>query len=89
MNSTSADEDDCYKPCSSSDSNQVIQEKSGQQVRILTLNMFLRPGPINTNGNDYKEERLLAFAEAYLDKFDIICFQELFSWISSWTGRMV
>lgn len=46
---------------------------SRRSVRILTINMFMRP-IVNTNGTDHKEERLQAFAERYLGEFDIVCF---------------
>jgi len=58
-------------------------------VRVLTVNMFLRPPLITTNGDDFKEERLHAFAAQHLHKFDVICFQELFSFLSPWKERMV
>ena len=51
---------------------------SSPQVRILTLNFFLRPLFIVTNGNDYKSERLNYFLEHYMKDFDVICFQEVF-----------
>ncbi len=46
---------------------------NGIQVKILTINMFMRP-VINTNGSDHKEGRLKYFSEKYLGQYDIICF---------------
>ena len=48
------------------------------QIRLLTLNIFLRPPYIQDHGNDYKDERLHFFAREYLPHYDVICFQELF-----------
>ncbi len=50
---------------------------SRQKIKLLTYNFFLRPPPIKTNSDDYKEERLIDFFE-YLPDYDIICFQEIF-----------
>ena len=44
---------------------------------------------VNTNGTDHKEGRLQAFAERYLQEYDIICFQELFDWMSTRKQRMI
>ena len=50
------------------------------KLRILTLNMFLRPRFIADDGkDDYKETRLRGFCETYLENFDVICLQECFS----------
>lgn len=48
-------------------------------VKLLTYNIFLRPPLIKNNADDYKNERLAEFMKSHLDKFDIICFQELFN----------
>lgn len=45
-----------------------------KSVRFLTLNMFLRPPGITTDGDDYKEARLKYFIEHYLNRFDVISF---------------
>jgi endonuclease/exonuclease/phosphatase family metal-dependent hydrolase len=57
-------------------------------VKILTINLFMRP-LVNTNGSDHKEGRLKAFAEHYLGEYDIICFQELFDWLSTRKHRII
>eukprot|EP00761_Pharyngomonas_kirbyi_P003099 gb/GECH01003103.1/.p1 GENE.gb/GECH01003103.1/~~gb/GECH01003103.1/.p1 ORF type:complete len:321 (+),score=48.37 gb/GECH01003103.1/:1-963(+) len=49
------------------------------ELRVLTLNFFVRPPFITNNGNDYKTERLKHFVKHFADKFDLMCFQELFS----------
>lgn len=54
-------------------------------LRILTLNIFLRPNLISSYWNgDYKEERMTDFVKIYADQYDIICFQEVFG---SWSHR--
>ncbi|KAI9592426.1 Endonuclease/exonuclease/phosphatase [Syncephalis fuscata] len=49
------------------------------QVRLAQYNFFMRPPGINSNGNDYKTERLAYFIENELSQFDIIAFQEMFA----------
>jgi len=44
---------------------------------------------VNTNGTDYKEQRLKAFTDRYLNDYDIICFQELFDWLSTRKQRII
>lgn len=63
---------------------------NGANVRLLTINLFCRPAFITNAGtNDLKFERLRQFCDLYLDQFDVICFQELFSWLGSWKEQMV
>ena len=57
--------------------NKEARHRKG--IKVLTYNFFIRPPPINTDGDDYKNERLNYFTKEYLDKFDIICFQECFN----------
>ena len=57
-------------------------------VHLLSYNFFSRPPPVNTNGTDYKDERLKDFIE-YLPGFDIICFQELFTTLNDRKHRMI
>ena len=48
-------------------------------VRVLTLNMFLRPEMIASSwGGDYKDQRMQEFARKHASEFDILCFQEVF-----------
>jgi len=53
------------------------------ELKILTYNIFIRPPLITTNGTDYKDARLRDFMSNYMQDYDIICFQELFSSFSS------
>ena len=57
-------------------------------VRILTYNFFSRPPPVNTNGTDYKDDRLQDFLD-FLPNFDIICFQEVFTTFNDRKHRMI
>jgi len=47
-------------------------------INVLSYNIFIRPPFVNTNGDDYKDERLAEFVNV-IDSFDIICLQEMFS----------
>lgn len=51
-------------------------------LKILTYNIFIRPPPVKTNENDWKDERIADFIN-YLQYYDIICLQELFGSISN------
>ena len=51
-------------------------------VRLLTFNVFLRPPPIKTNLDDYKEERFQEILKI-IDDYDIVCFQEMFQTATS------
>ena len=43
----------------------TVNVGDGSKVKILTINMFMRP-IVNTNGSDHKEGRLKSFADLYL-----------------------
>jgi endonuclease/exonuclease/phosphatase family metal-dependent hydrolase len=51
-------------------------------IKILTYNIFLRPPPIKTNENDWKDERMYEFIK-HFPQFDIICLQEMFGTFNS------
>lgn len=48
------------------------------QFRILSYNIFIRPPGVTSNGNDFKDERLVRFL-SHMIHYDIICLQELFT----------
>jgi sphingomyelin phosphodiesterase len=48
-------------------------------VKLLTYNIFLRPPLIKNNVDDFKNERLQEFMKSHLEKYDIICLQEMFN----------
>lgn len=52
-------------------------------IKILTLNLFLRPPGIHTNSSDYKDLRAQAFIDLFISQYDIVCLQEVFSTMSS------
>ena len=60
-----------------------------QQIRLLTLNMFLRPPGIKNNLSDYKDLRTNLLIEDYLNSFDIICLQEVFEPLSSRKEKII
>jgi len=48
-------------------------------IKVLSYNIFLRPPLIKNNADDYKNERLAEFLRTQIDRFDIICLQEMFN----------
>lgn len=70
------------------DNDGTLQILNRKTVKLLTYNFFLRPPPIKTNEDDYKEERLQDF-KSFMEDFDIICFQELFGTFSDRKGKMI
>ena len=64
-------------------------EQSGQ-IRFLNYNIFLRPPPVfNFPHSDYKNQRLELFIENELKNWDVICFQEVFSTLSTRRNRLI
>ncbi|KAJ3184784.1 hypothetical protein HDU85_001462 [Gaertneriomyces sp. JEL0708] len=61
------------------------------ELRILTLNFFLRPPGIYEPGSkgDWKVERLRLFAETQFANYDIIALQETFSSLSQRKAELV
>jgi len=53
--------------------------ESPYNVRVLTYNIFLRPPLIKNNEDDFKNERLAEFLRTEIDRFDIVCLQEMFN----------
>ena len=64
-------------------SYQILNRGENNCIRLLTYNIFLRPPPIKTNENDWKDERLNLFIEELIN-FDVVCLQEMFG---TWTNR--
>jgi len=58
--------------------NSSGRPSSELQVKLLSYNIFLRPPLVKTNASDYKDLRLRLFGEQMMQRFDIICVQELF-----------
>jgi endonuclease/exonuclease/phosphatase family metal-dependent hydrolase len=49
-----------------------------REISVLTYNLFLRPPFVKNNADDFKNERLQEFLRV-LDRFDVVCLQEVFS----------
>ncbi|CAG8716476.1 16332_t:CDS:2 [Acaulospora morrowiae] len=60
-----------------------------KEVRLLSLNFFMRPPLIKNNFSDYKEERLKYFIENVLPIYDIICLEEMFEFGSTRRQRLL
>jgi len=61
---------------------------SGGDVKVLSLNIFLRPPFIHTNKDDYKNERLREFIKI-AGRFDVIALQEIFSFCNLRQRKMI
>lgn len=57
-------------------------------VNFLTLNFLQKPVLISAVPDEYKAERVELFAHEF-DKFDIICFQEIFEFWNPRAGRLI
>ncbi|ORX45775.1 Endonuclease/exonuclease/phosphatase [Piromyces finnis] len=53
------------------------------KVRILTYNIFMRPPPIHSFESDFKEDRIKLICKQFFQDYDVIAFQECFSFGSS------
>lgn len=45
-----------------------------EEIKIWSFNTFLRPPPIKTNLDDFKNERFVEIMNR-MDEYDIVCFQ--------------
>lgn len=60
---------------------------SVDSIRFLSYNMYLRPTIINEHGSDYKHERIDIFCREFMNDFDIIAFQEVFT--DRWRKKLI
>lgn len=70
----------------------ISEGKSGKTIKILTYNFFLRPLCIVNSFSlkgDFKEERLVDFVDNHFNDYDIICFQEVFSWMNNRIQKLI
>ncbi|KAJ1970607.1 hypothetical protein H4R35_005767 [Dimargaris xerosporica] len=67
----------------------TLPKNDAAAVRILTLNVFLRPPGIKTNASDYKEHRVDFIVRHILPNYDIVSFQELFAFMSDRRRRLI
>jgi endonuclease/exonuclease/phosphatase family metal-dependent hydrolase len=58
-------------------------------VRLLTYNVYLRPPGIKSNKGDFKNERIDHFIKHQLNNYDVVCFQECFSFGSGRQDRVL
>ena len=63
-------------------SNVADSEACADDVRVLTYNFFLRPPLVKTNDHDHKDSRLEYFLQNVLPNYDIVAFQEVFSFMN-------
>ena len=65
------------------------EEEKKNSFEVLTYNIFLRPPLVATNESDHKDSRTEIFSSLHLDKFDIVCLQEMFSSYNYRQGRII
>ena len=58
-------------------------------IRLLSLNLFLRPPLISNPSGDYKEARRIQFCRSILPSYDIVCLQEVFGLMSSRKAKII
>jgi endonuclease/exonuclease/phosphatase family metal-dependent hydrolase len=66
----------------------LVIKNTALEVKALTYNVYLRPPLVNSNGEDYKNERLREFAKV-IPQFDILCLQEVFALGNSRQARLI
>ncbi|XP_049849402.1 sphingomyelinase DDB_G0288017-like [Schistocerca gregaria] len=59
-----------------------------REFRLLNYNIFIRPPIVNTNGNDWKTERLNHIIQE-IEPYDLVTFQEFFGSFSSRRKRFI
>ncbi|KAJ1928200.1 hypothetical protein IWQ60_002278 [Tieghemiomyces parasiticus] len=59
------------------------------RIRLLTLNMYMRPPLIHSHTTDYKDARLDYLIETVLPHYDVITLQEMFAFASTRRGRLI
>lgn len=79
-----------FHPLMDLDTTFVKQEQmlNRNNIKLLTYNIFIRPPLIKNNENDWKDERLIDFIKQ-LDKFDVICLQEMFGTFSTRRQQLI
>lgn len=58
-------------------------------IRLLSLNLFLRPPLISNPTGDFKEARTAFFCKSILPSYDLVCLQEVFGLLSSRKARII
>lgn len=54
-----------------------INSECPYDIKILSYNIFMRPPFVRSNEDDFKNERLAEFLKSHIEKFDILCLQEV------------
>eukprot|EP01102_Stenamoeba_stenopodia_P011640 TRINITY_DN3597_c0_g2_i2.p1 TRINITY_DN3597_c0_g2~~TRINITY_DN3597_c0_g2_i2.p1 ORF type:complete len:267 (+),score=67.51 TRINITY_DN3597_c0_g2_i2:132-932(+) len=74
----------------SSDGECSSETDTGVKVKLLSYNVFCRPPGIKNNSDDYKDERLNEImTNEVVGQYDVVAFQELFSFGSSRQWRVL
>ena len=60
-----------------------------ERIRLLSLNLFLRPPLVKNNTSDYKDARTEYFSSHFMDNYDILCLQEIFATMNSRRSKLI
>ncbi|KAJ1925465.1 hypothetical protein IWQ60_004546 [Tieghemiomyces parasiticus] len=63
--------------------------QDARPLRILSINLFVRPPGIRTHASDFKDERIQYAIDHVLPEYDIVSFQELFAFASPRRARLI
>lgn len=58
-------------------------------LRVLTLNLFLRPPLVKNNESDYKDLRTAYFIQHIFPLYDLICLQEVFGFMNYRKSQLI
>ena len=81
--------DDNFISASRSKTMSTTNSSNAVVIRLLSYNVFLRPPGIHSSTSDYKDRRLGLLAPAVFPNFDVCCFQECFSFLTSRQDRVL
>ena len=59
------------------------------RLRVLTLNLFLRPPLVKNNESDYKDLRTAYFIQHVFPLYDLICLQEVFGFMNYRKSQLI
>lgn len=77
---------DLTQPLTSLSKVSLVHNKT---IRVLTLNMFLRPPLVKNNECDYKDQRVQYLCREIIDHYDVVCLQEVFSTLNTRRAQII
>lgn len=70
-------------------SSYSLPHPSLSHIRVLTLNLFLRPPLVKSNESDYKDLRTAYFIQHIFPLYDLICLQEVFGFMNYRKSQLI